>query len=181
MTAPVPSGGWTTLVHRGDQVWLAVREAPARQVWMGFDAPEWTRTPDFVVFWASLFDWLGQGTPTYVSQKVGDLGPEWSPVETSFGDPPLWPGLYRRADGAVAAMNSGLVAPGPVSETNWKDRLGQLRGDGGRSLSPDLLLAALGCLLWASVTWKRPSLTEISGKTTVATDGVLTEAEAARP
>ena len=47
-------------------------------------------------------------------------------------------------------------------------------------LAPYLLLTAVACALFAAAAWKRPSLTEISGKTTVAADGVLTEARAAK-
>jgi hypothetical protein len=65
-------------------------------------------------------------------------------------------------------------------ETDWRTRLVAFKSGELRTVAPYALLAALGCLVLAAALWKRPALTEFSGKTTVAVDGVLTEAGGAR-
>jgi hypothetical protein len=130
-SAPLPAG-WTPVVSAGDQAIVAVRDQPARQVWVGFTSPSWGKSPDFVVFWARVFDWLGAdaGAPDtaqtdragataapgaageYAAVAVGVLGPEWFPESPAFDSSPpavdarRWPGFYRRADGAERAVNS---------------------------------------------------------------------------
>jgi hypothetical protein len=178
-----PPAGWTPVVRRGGDVWVAVRETPARQVWVGFDAPRWPREPGYVVFWAGVLDWLGGGGDvTYTASTVAESGPDWAPP-AGAGEgigANHWPGLFRRADGALKAVNSGLITPGAVSDTGWKTQIPTLRTGALTPLAPWVALAALVCLALAAALWKRPSLTEISGKTTVAVDGVSTEARAAR-
>jgi hypothetical protein len=179
-----PPAGWTPIVRRGGDLWVAVRDAPVRQVWVGFDSLDWARTPQFVVFWANVFDWLGGGggEATYTASIVGELGQEWTPVTTAPAqtDPKWWPGLFRRSDGAQRAVNAVVVTPGPVTQTDWRSKLSLLREVDRLEIAPYFLLAALACVLVAAAAWKVPSLTEISGKTTVMANGVLTEARAAR-
>lgn len=180
-----PPAGWTPLVRRGQDVWVAVRESPVRQVWVGFDAPEWARTPAFVVFWAGLLDWVGGAgaEPAYVGSGVGTAGPEWGPPAGAEAnvDAKWWPGLYVRGDGALRAVNSGLVTPGAGAPPgDWRVRLAAFQQADRVHFGSPLLLAALAAALVAAAAWTRPSLTEISGKTTVTSDGVLTEARAAR-
>jgi hypothetical protein len=178
-----PPPGWTPALRRGDEVWVAVRETPARQAWVGFDAPDWTRKPAFVVFWAGLLDWVGgSGDDTFASERVGALGEGWKPAGPTpeHVDATQWPGLFTRADGSVRAVNSGLIATGKAAAGGWRDRFAALHVGGQIELSSYLLLAALVSVLLAAAAWKSPSLTEISGKTTVASDGVLTEVRAER-
>jgi hypothetical protein len=51
--------GWNALVTKGGVPLVAVTETPVRQVWVGFDAPLWGVSTDFVVFWSNVLDWAG--------------------------------------------------------------------------------------------------------------------------
>jgi hypothetical protein len=62
-----PSGDWQALLTIGTSVVLAKRDTPVRQVWFGFDSEQFPHRPDFVLFWTSVFDWLGGSTPSYHS------------------------------------------------------------------------------------------------------------------
>jgi hypothetical protein len=63
-----PRGDWQPLILVGNAAILAQSQQPVRRVWVGFDSDNFPRYPDFVVFWTSVFDWLGQGGPVYESQ-----------------------------------------------------------------------------------------------------------------
>jgi hypothetical protein len=58
------------VVWIGDHVLVAVRDAPARQAWIGFRSAAWATTPDFVVFWTRILDWLGQGDDQYIARVI---------------------------------------------------------------------------------------------------------------
>src|SRR5207237_5242804 len=76
--AAVPPGAqWTPVVTVGGRVAAAVRETPARQVWVGLESDEWPRSPDYVVFWGNVFDWLGGGETRFVSHPIGRLDGGW--------------------------------------------------------------------------------------------------------
>ncbi|HMB94415.1 MAG TPA: hypothetical protein VKK61_00080 [Tepidisphaeraceae bacterium] len=62
-----PQANWTPLVSVGDQVLVAIRESPARQVWIGFDSPNFARRGDFVVFWSNVLNWTGHGGEEFVA------------------------------------------------------------------------------------------------------------------
>jgi hypothetical protein len=62
---PIPPGNWQTVVSVAGVAVVAVRSEPFRQVWIGFDSPDFASRPDFVVFWSNIFNWLGDGEPTY--------------------------------------------------------------------------------------------------------------------
>lgn len=183
---PAAPAGWTPVVTFGGKIAVAVREAPARQVWVGIGLDAWSRTPSFVVFWANVFEWLGGGAVSYTYHSPGTLGSEWQPVADGpadlMGESGLWPGLYQRAGGGLRAVNAPFIALPPAGGSDgWQARLGEmLRDDGLINLRPYLALAAVGCLAAAAGLWGGATLTEFSGKTTVATDGVLAEARAAR-
>jgi hypothetical protein len=56
--AALPAGaGWRAVVSRGDVVYIAVRDQPARQVWVGVDLDAWSLTPSFPLFVAQAIDW----------------------------------------------------------------------------------------------------------------------------
>lgn len=57
--------GWTAVVTAGDRPIIAIREDPARQVWIGVASPDFAMTTDFVLLWTSALDWAGQGGETY--------------------------------------------------------------------------------------------------------------------
>lgn len=185
---PNPSQGWRPLAWLDDQtVVAAARERPARQVWVGFDAPQWPRRPGYVVFWANVFDWIAAGSgagPRYSAHNLARLGPEWSLVDRpeSRGDRAAptarqgeWPGLYRRSDGRLRAVNP---APAPSRVLNdrgasedWRLRLrATWREDARRvDLGPYGAVAAVACVVLSVARWRRRhSLTEIPVEFTVA-------------
>jgi hypothetical protein len=126
--APLPAG-WTTLVSAGGDVLVAARAKPVRQAWVSFRSPTWSRSTDFVIFWAKVFDWLGDanvdvgrdalvapgagvsddssvGASEYSADVVGNLDRDWLPETSPPGvDAHQWPGFFRRSDGAVRAAN----------------------------------------------------------------------------
>lgn len=164
--APSPPAGWTPVVRAGGRVAVAVREAPARQVWVGFDSVDFARRPEFVVFWANVFDWLGGGGGAeYRAEAVGPLASAWRRVEAEDvrAEPGLWPGLYeRKDDGALRAVNALDVKFPPASATggnDWRRQLGQAlaRANRGLPLAPALLLAALLCMIATALCWGRRS------------------------
>jgi hypothetical protein len=164
-TEELPAG-WTPIVRSGGKVWVAVREQPIRGVWVGFDTSLWSRFSDFVVFWANVFNWAGSGAGRFAAYPVGSLEEEqWTPVELArfVAEPQqgLWPGLYRRGDGVLRAINAPDVPIPPARDTGWRDRLSKFAAERGQAgagqfeLAPVGLLAALVCLGLAAVLWKR--------------------------
>ncbi|HEV8290939.1 MAG TPA: hypothetical protein VGP94_03415, partial [Tepidisphaeraceae bacterium] len=66
-----PAGdGWKSLVGVGGKAAIAVREAPARQVWMGLKTQPIANTPEFVILWSNIFDWVGEGGEEFVAQPT---------------------------------------------------------------------------------------------------------------
>jgi hypothetical protein len=65
--ASPPGRNWQPLILVGSAAVLAQRLQPLRELWVGFDSDNFPRLADFVVFWTSVFDWLGQGGQTYDS------------------------------------------------------------------------------------------------------------------
>jgi hypothetical protein len=156
--------GWTPVVRIAGKVAVAVREQPARQVWVGFDSPEWPRRPEYVVFWTNVFDWVGlSGSGSgaeYRAEAAGPLGAGWRLVDgTPVGDEPgLWPGLFERTeDGARRAVNAlDVNFPPAPRTTDWKRRLADALStpSRGRDLSPVSLVAAVACLALGTLFWR---------------------------
>jgi hypothetical protein len=167
-----PPAGWTPVQSSGGKVWVAVREQPARAVWVGFDTSAWARSSDFVVFWANVFNWAGAGGERFASYPVGtELEGNWSVAELAGSvtppEPRLWPGLYRRGDETLCAIHTPDV-PFPLpTATNWRERLATLRDDpAGRSdVGPLLACLAVVCLCGAALTWKPRSTPVKTGQT----------------
>jgi hypothetical protein len=161
--APAPGAGWQPVVSAGDRPLVAVREAPARQVWVGFSSESFARTPDFVAFWTNVFDWPGQADEQFAGERVQMLGSEWRRRDDLSGGAPLpiapAPGVYGREDGALRAISvlDVLLAPAPVAEHDWRTRLEQLKSStaGLQQLRRPALFAALGAVLLASLVWGR--------------------------
>jgi hypothetical protein len=164
LAAP-PGGDWSTVVSVGGRPAVAVREAPARQVWVGIESEQWPRTPEYVVLWANVFDWLGGGGRRYVAHPPERLEGQWQAVETAggvpaTGEPGLWPGLYRHAeDGALRAVNAGDVRFPPVPPGDWRPQLQRVLAEreqrGAAPLSPAVLVAALACGVLAAALCRR--------------------------
>lgn len=166
--------GWSPVVSVGGRVAVAVRESPARQVWVGIESDEWPRTLEYVVFWGNVFDWLGGAEVRFVSHPAGRLSGAWEAVESAVSgrgdssdrmpafraEPGHWPGLYRRAeDGALRAVNAGDVRFATPLGGDWRPRLARVlladaRGS-ARPLATPIFLAALACAALAAAAWKR--------------------------
>jgi hypothetical protein len=64
--AAAPAGeNWRPIVSVGERTLVAVREAPARQVWIGFGSETWPQSSDFVICYTNALDWAGQGGDVY--------------------------------------------------------------------------------------------------------------------
>jgi hypothetical protein len=139
-----PDGDWTPLVTVGNVVLLAKRESPGRQVWVGFTQEAWPKSPDFVVFWTNVMDWVADDAAQWTAMPVQQLFGGWKPI----AQPPpnvqsnAWPGIYR--DGAnMLAMNSEV--PIFSSDATPPLNLHSPPGKSNHSWSPYFLLAAIGC------------------------------------
>jgi hypothetical protein len=154
-------GSWTPIVYAEGEALVAVREAPARQVYVGLDLEKWSMSKDFVVFMTNLFDWVGEGEERFGASEAGRLGKEWEMAEggplprgTEAGD---WPGVYR-GGGKLLAVNAADVVPG-AGPTDWKEKLAKAAGREWKErqswgLSPLLIVLALLALLVGAMTWR---------------------------
>ncbi|HTL28978.1 MAG TPA: hypothetical protein VL282_07155, partial [Tepidisphaeraceae bacterium] len=154
-----PAGDWTPLVTAGDHVLLAVRES-SRQAFIGIDPRSVSQSAQFVILWAKLFDWAGQGAALYATDRVHAIDPSWQLVTTNDAarryDPPL-PGVYRRTDGSLLAMSALDVKLPPAVPTDLS-KLDRLAKDGmvWIDFRPAFLLAAIVSLLAAFILLKTP-------------------------
>jgi hypothetical protein len=139
----------------GDHVLVAVRPGPPNQVWVGFNAPDWPNTADYVIFWTNIFDWVGGGSESFVSHEITEWTAEWKPPEPLSDQGTQWPGLYRRSDGALRAFNAPDVIFLPPPQRNWEARLSDVRlQSGGWDVSPLAFLTALVCIALGAIVWK---------------------------
>lgn len=160
---PMPLGiageapaGWTPVVSVNGRPIVAVRPDGPRQLWVGFSAPHWPTTPDYVVFWTNVLDWAGGGGASFVGHRLAERSPEWKPPEPGITEAGMWPGLYRRSDGALRAFNPPDLVFAPPPHTDWKNQLATLGGSSHLlDLSGPLLVAAAACIVLASLCWKR--------------------------
>jgi len=161
--AAPPEGDWTPLVTVGEKVVVAARSQPNRQVWIGFSAPQFSRSADFVIFWKDVLDWLGDGEGIYTSGAIGPLVGKWrlqQPADTTNGpvDSGLVPGVYVGGDGTLQAVNAGTSAAAGASTPEWWDKLVELLNQSQRrphELAGVLLILALGLLCVCAVSWVR--------------------------
>jgi hypothetical protein len=188
--AAPPGTDWTPVLWAGERPLVAVRESPARQVWVALDTDGWSNRPEYVVFWTAVFDWVGQGSETYAAHSLAELAPDWQrlPVpagsarapgqtaSTTEADYDPAPGVYRRSDGALRAFNAVSPRPPgaaskPSAPADWRNRLRIVLGrydtlPGQRRLGPWLLVGSLVCLVLAAGVWRRESLTAVRGART---------------
>jgi hypothetical protein len=146
---------WTPVVVAGGKSIVSFREEDVRQVRVDFISPEFARTPDFVILWTNILDWISQGDSMYTAMPVRQLAPEWMPVKPPAGD--YWPGVYRRSDGALLAMNALDVRIEPHLKGDSRSKIDRLHfeGDGARSLSKILLMACFLAIFIAIFSWPR--------------------------
>jgi len=153
--------GWKSVLRIGDKAAIAVRETPARQVWMGISTQKLASSPEFVILWSNIFDWVGEGGEEFVSQTTGQLEAGWTPLEAQPQDlkPGWWPGIYRRSDGALLAVNAPDIPRPQLKENNWRAQMAELAREYReatrvRWLTTPLLLAAMILLVVAALTWR---------------------------
>ena len=186
--AAPPGGGWTPVLWAGERPLVAVRESPARQVWVGLDTDGWSNRPEYVVFWTAVFDWVGQGGETYAAHPLSELTPDWQRMPgrpaAASGHPTVDPGHRvrprRRGSTVEATVRSGAFnAALPLASaqrhrnprrpetgaTRLRSALGRYDAlPGRRRLAPWLLIASLVCLVLAAGAWRRgESLTAVRG------------------
>jgi hypothetical protein len=152
-----PPAGWSPVVSSASQVLIAASPDPFRQVWVGFDAPRWATTPDYVIFWTNVFDWAGGGGERFVARRVDEWSAEWKPVRRPAGQVGAWPGLYRRSDGVVRAFNAPDVPLSALPTSDWRAKIAALARphEGRLDLTPWLLILSAGVLVIGAATWKR--------------------------
>jgi hypothetical protein len=147
-----PGEGWRSVVSVGEHPAVAIREAPHRQVWIGFDAPDFARTPEFVIFWTNVFDWLavdagGEGGDAGggAGSAIADAVQHWTSTVV-----PLIP-----------------IHPPPTED--WQAKLAALKAPHRprTDVTPAVLLASVICLIVAAGAWPGRCLTPISGPRTV--------------
>jgi hypothetical protein len=75
--ADPPGDGWEPIVSVGGHPLVAVREAPARQTWVGFSSSSWMRSSDFVIFWTNVLDWTGgvSDQSRFIGVRAVPIGP----------------------------------------------------------------------------------------------------------
>jgi hypothetical protein len=106
VAGPSPAA-WEPLVTAGEHVLVAARSTPVRRLWIGLESTAWERSPDYVVFWSNAFTWLAGLKQDFSFHAVTQLDPQWtceSPLPAGV-QPSAWPGIYRRSDGVLRAMN----------------------------------------------------------------------------
>ncbi|HEV8377619.1 MAG TPA: hypothetical protein VGP99_02125, partial [Tepidisphaeraceae bacterium] len=157
-----PAGdGWKPLVRVGGKTAIAIRETPARQVWIGLQTQPIANTPEFVILWSNIFDWVGEGGEEFVARRTGDLGNAWTSTQEQPAGlkPGWWPGVYRRSDGALLAVNAPDVIVSKSLASDWKPKLAELgrqhrQKTGVKNLTTPLILAAMGLMLLSALTWR---------------------------
>ena len=120
--------GWQPLVKVDGQVVVAMRDATVRQVWIGFDSPDFSRSVDFVVLWTNVLRWLGGDESPYLATTVDRIADEWV-RQNGLADniqSTKWPGVFKRVDGSLVAVNASIssgknwvspVEPAPTSKS----------------------------------------------------------------
>jgi hypothetical protein len=157
-----PTGdGWKPLVRVAGKTAIATREAPSRQLWMGLQTQPIAATPEFVILWSNIFDWVGEGGEEFTSQQTGDLDNSWTaPPDYPPGlKPGWWPGIYRRSDGALLAVNAPDVPIPQAASNDWKSKLAELADEHRHTtavthLATPLIFAAMALMLLAALTWR---------------------------
>ena len=149
-----PPAGWKPLVSVGDRMLVAAREVPGRQVWVGFDSPQWPRSADFVVFWTNVFDWVGGAGQEFTSYPVTIQGDEWkregaAPTGVQAN---AWPGVFRRSDGQLKAMNLKDMRLEGIGDTGVDRVAFSIDGNRlGRNLAGLFCLVAIACVVVATI------------------------------
>jgi hypothetical protein len=173
-TSAAAPGGFRPVVSVGNHVLVAVRDGPVRQVWVGFDGPAWSASVDFVVFWANVLSWVGEGEESYASHPLSDFQADWRRVETPKVKPEpaagQWPGIYEAPDGSKIALNAPAIPSRAVSADGQIQKLAGMLGSHEShqsSISTLLLVIAIGvigaaCWVWRSDMVRRDRLSGVA-------------------
>jgi hypothetical protein len=163
--SPAQGKDWQPIVTANGSVIVAIRASPIRQAWIGFQADDFARRPDFVIFWTTIFDWLGTtGSPDYTSQKIGPLAANWhlqqpTGITLPATDNGLIPGLYKSKTGALTAINASAqqIPSAPISNASAKLKALIEQPTQTTSIASATLLFSITMILFSVVTWKRPA------------------------
>jgi hypothetical protein len=141
--APV---GYRAIVSAGDEAFVAVRDQPARSVWVSVNSPDWASKADYVIFWTNVFDWLG-GEDVYRWHPVGDREK---------------PGVENGSDGTVRAYNAIDVEFPAIRPNDW-GRLRELnqRSTSGIDLTGVACLIGMMSMILASLAMRRQNVPAI--------------------
>ena len=151
--AGAPGESWRVLVSAGAQVLLAVREAPVRQVWVGYNSEDFESRADFVVLASRIFEWLGNDKPgdavfgatfgaTFGSTTASVSSVTETAVVVSDTNVIRSPGLYRDADELVAIALAPLLSATEMSETSAP----RVSSPGTAELAGACIMLSLLCL-----------------------------------
>ncbi len=172
-SADVPDG-FEVILWNGDLPMIAVREQPARQVWIGMETSDLADQPVFVVLWANVLAWVGGEGGRYASQPPQTLGDGWVRVQPGPLPDDVQPGwvagLYQNNDGARIAINSALPEGDVASSDQWQEALiGMERQERKmRVLSSALIVGAMVLAGMAAMMWSAGGLTRLYKGRTVA-------------
>ncbi len=112
--------GWQPLVSVGGHTLVAARDKSSRQVWVGIGGTHWPASAEFVVFWANVFDWAGQGDERFFARGLQELTAEWRPTDASSGSAWGQPGIYKNGS-QRCAFNAAVPELTPPPQTNWRE------------------------------------------------------------
>ncbi len=113
MIAPAPTE-WTPIVWLDDTPVVATAPGTARQVWVGLRSVAWSKTPDFVIFWANALAWAGQGQETVAAIPRAPAPKAGTPIATRYV--PLAPGFIYAS--LICLILSALWWPDRRDEKN---------------------------------------------------------------
>jgi Aerotolerance regulator N-terminal len=152
--AVAPPAGFSPIVLRGGKTLVAMGKG---QAWVNLDLQSWATSPDLVIFFTNLFDWLGQTTePRYASHAPELLGVDWQRVDDSPAPGGIkageWPGLYRRSDGVIRAINAPDVAWSNAENDDGLPKLSTAAasGESMTNLAPIVCIAAIALVAMAA-------------------------------
>ncbi len=145
VTGSTVPAGWTPVVSRGGRAFVAVRKEPARQVWVAIDSPRWSASPDFVIFWANVFGWVGQGEDRFAAYNLAE-----APAGIALPGIASDRGISRAYNAHVPEIFAVPPQPWEPALRAWGRNM-----ERGLPLAPFAGLAALACLAGAAVAWRR--------------------------
>lgn len=157
MGVQAPGEGWQVVLSLNNRPALAVREEPARQVWVGFESSALARTPSFVMLWTNMVEWAAGSTTGFACSTLDQQSTTAQrilPTTLPAGaDPQFWPGVFNTPSGRQA-FNAPQVQFGTAASSSSLDML-RLATRSGVQLAPWLILASILCLATAAATWEK--------------------------